>query len=346
MNPWIEELSHGSRRAVARLISLVEAGGETARRAVAELTPLTGKAHIVGITGAPGTGKSTLVNGLVHLYRQAGQTVGVIAVDPSSPFTGGAVLGDRVRMQAWANDPGVFIRSMASRGNLGGLARATADAIKVLDAFGRDIILVETVGAGQAEIAIAHNAHTIIVLLAPGLGDDVQAIKAGILEIADIFVVNKDDLAGADHVTRSLRMLLSLDSGKVQMLQDALSRLGLASGAPEQALENPAAPESLGEGSKWTPQILRTVASQGKGLEFLAVAIRSHRKYLQESHLWQRRQQERAAAEVLEILEMELFNKALAAMPLQERATLVNQVAGGQIDPHTAVQSWLGRMGL
>ena len=204
----------GDRRAVARLITMIENDGDEARRALAELYPHTGQAHVVGVTGAPGTGKSTLVNELAKIYRRGGgqpirspKMVGIIAVDPTSPFSGGAILGDRVRMRELSGDPGVFIRSMATRGSLGGLARATADAIKVLDAAGYEIIFVETVGAGQAEVDIARTAHTTIVVQAPGLGDDIQAIKAGILEIADIFTVNKADREGADNAVMALQML-------------------------------------------------------------------------------------------------------------------------------------------
>lgn len=203
----VAQLLAGNRRALARTISQVENEGPEAHALLAALYPHTGRSHVIGVTGAPGTGKSTLVNALAKAYRAAGRTVGVIAVDPTSPFSGGALLGDRVRMRDLAGDPGVFIRSMATRGSLGGLARATADVISVLDAAGFDRILVETVGVGQAEIDIASAAHTTIVVEAPGLGDEVQAIKAGILEIADLFAVNKADRDGADHTVMALQMM-------------------------------------------------------------------------------------------------------------------------------------------
>ncbi|MBE9507705.1 MAG: methylmalonyl Co-A mutase-associated GTPase MeaB, partial [Chloroflexi bacterium] len=198
----------GNRYALARLLSLVEDGGADARAALGALYPHTGQAHIVGVTGAPGTGKSTLVNELAKVLRTQDATVGIVAVDPSSPFTGGALLGDRVRMRDLAGDPGIFIRSMATRGSLGGLARATSDAVKVLDAVGFSVVLVETVGAGQAEVDIARTAHTTVVVEAPGLGDEVQALKAGLLEIADVLVVNKADRPGAAQAARVLEMVI------------------------------------------------------------------------------------------------------------------------------------------
>ena len=206
----VKDLLAGNRRALARTISQVEDDGPESHALLAALYPHTGRGHVVGITGAPGTGKSTLVNALAKAYRAAGKTVGVIAVDPTSPFSGGALLGDRVRMRDLSGDPGIFIRSMATRGSLGGLARATADVITTLDAAGFDRILVETVGVGQAEIDIASAAHTTIVVQAPGMGDEVQAIKAGVLEIADIFAVNKADREGADHAVMALQMMQGL----------------------------------------------------------------------------------------------------------------------------------------
>ena len=203
-----EDLLAGNRRALARGITIVETGGPPARELLAALYTRTGRAQIVGVTGSPGAGKSTLVNALALHWRRAGKTIGIIAVDPTSPFTGGAILGDRIRMQPLGGDPGIFIRSMASRGRLGGIAHATSDAIDLLDAAGFEIVLVETVGAGQSEVEIASATHTTLVIEVPGMGDDVQAIKAGILEIADIFVVNKADRPGADATARQLRAML------------------------------------------------------------------------------------------------------------------------------------------
>ncbi|RME44449.1 MAG: methylmalonyl Co-A mutase-associated GTPase MeaB, partial [Caldilineae bacterium] len=205
-----QQVLQRKRRAIARLITYIENEDPQAQPILADLYPHTGRAHLIGITGAPGTGKSSLVNELAKAYRRQEQTVAVLAVDPTSPFSGGAILGDRIRMRDLAGDPGIFIRSMASRGSLGGLARAAHDAIKVLDAAGFDIILIETVGAGQGEVEIARTAHTVLVVEAPGLGDDIQAIKAGILEIADVFVVNKADRPGANKTAAALKTMLEL----------------------------------------------------------------------------------------------------------------------------------------
>ncbi|HSM57131.1 MAG TPA: methylmalonyl Co-A mutase-associated GTPase MeaB, partial [Candidatus Sulfomarinibacteraceae bacterium] len=210
MDDLLADVRRGERRAVARTITQVERSEERAREIVKTLYPHTGRAHIVGVTGAPGTGKSTLVNELAKALRERELQVGIVAVDPSSPFTGGALLGDRIRMRDLSGDPGIFIRSMAARGSLGGLARATAAVLKVLDAAGFDVILIETVGAGQAEVDIAHTAHTVLVVEAPGMGDDIQSIKAGILEIADLLIVNKADRSGARATVTALKAMLHM----------------------------------------------------------------------------------------------------------------------------------------
>ncbi len=276
ITPWVQRILRGDRRALARGLSWVENHTPEGRALLRALFPHTGRAHRVGITGPPGVGKSTLVYALARAYRRpsdaAPRKVGVLAVDPSSPFTGGALLGDRIRMQGLAGDPGVFIRSMASRGAVGGLARATAQAAQVLDAAGYDIILIETVGAGQAEVDIARLAHTVIVVQAPGLGDDIQAIKAGILEIADIFVVNKADRPDAAVTRRSLEEMLRL--------------------AP--ARENAAASET----EAWVPPVLLTIATSGEGIPELIQAIDAHRAYLERSGEGRRRDAARLRAEL------------------------------------------------
>src|SRR6266487_569220 len=263
----VERAREGDARAVARLISLVEDESPLLREVMAALAPHAGRAHIVGITGSPGVGKSTSTSALVSAYRDRGLRVGVLAVDPSSPFSGGALLGDRVRMQDHATDAGVFIRSMASRGHLGGLSWATPQALRVLDAAGCDVILVETVGVGQAEVEIASLADTTLVLLAPGMGDGIQAAKAGILEIADVFVVNKADRDGADQAVRDLRYMQSL-GGKHS------------------------------EPGAWRPPIVKTVAARAEGVDDVLAALAKHRDWLARSGEFGRRRQERAAAEI------------------------------------------------
>jgi LAO/AO transport system kinase len=258
-------LKNGNRRALARAITLVERGGETARALLAEAYPHTGQAHVVGITGPPGAGKSTLVNALALEWRRRGATVGIIAVDPTSPFTGGAVLGDRIRMQPLGGDEGVFIRSMASRGRLGGLARATADAVVLLDAAGFAIVLIETVGAGQGEVDIARTADTTVVVEVPGMGDDVQSIKAGMLEIADLFVVNKADREGADQTVRWLKAMLHL--GKA-------------------------------DPHGWEVAVLKAVAMRNEGSAAIIEAVEQHAAHLRSSGRGQARAHEAAEREL------------------------------------------------
>ena len=330
----VEQVLAGRRRAVARTISLVEDNGDEAQRALAVLHPHTGQAHIIGVTGPPGSGKSTLVNALALHFRQATAehqpTVAIIAVDPTSPFSGGAILGDRIRMRDLAGDRGVFIRSMASRGNLGGLARATADAVKVLDAAGYELIIVETVGAGQAEVDIARTAHTTVVVEVPGLGDDIQAIKAGILEIADVFAVNKADLEGADHAVMALRMMLNLNSGSAHTVMHH-GRLMKAVTSGEMADKE----------SMWRPPIHMTVATRREGIAELAEAILAHRAHLEQTGGLARRERERAAAELEMIIQHESLRQVLARTDLVQLSSLIDRIVQRELDPYSASQQLL-----
>ena len=293
----------GEPRAVARLISLVEDAAPSLREVMALLAPRTGRARIVGLTGAPGVGKSTTTSALVSAYRARGLRVGVLAVDPSSPFTGGALLGDRVRMQDHATDPGVFIRSMASRGHLGGLAWATPQALRVLDAAGCDVILVETVGVGQAEVEIASLADTTLVLLAPGMGDAIQAAKAGILEVADVYVVNKADREGADNTVRDLRNMLSAGDGP--------------------------------HGGGWRPPIVRTVAYKGEGIPDLVAAVDEHAAWLESSGELARRRTARASNEI-EAIAVTALRERLGDLHGAALDGLAADVVAGKTDPYAA----------
>ena len=295
----------GEPRAVARLISLVEDGSPQLREVAAALAPHTGRARVVGLTGAPGVGKSTLTSRLVTALRRKDLRVGVLAVDPTSPFSGGALLGDRVRMQDHATDPGVFIRSMASRGHLGGLSWATPQALRVLDAAGCDVVLIETVGVGQSEVEVAGLADSTVVLVAPGMGDGIQAAKAGILEIADVFVVNKADRDGADQAVRELKHGLSL-----------------------------ARRERLGP--SWRPPVVRAIAARGEGLDDLVTALDEHRRWLVDRGELEQRRQARAAAEVEAIALGQLRSRIGDLRGGTALDQLAKRVAAGELDPYAA----------
>lgn len=322
----VDHAVQGDRRALARLISRVEDGGPDAWLALSLIYPRTGQAQIVGVTGAPGTGKSTLVGEIAKYTRhhQPDRTVGIVAVDPTSPFSGGAVLGDRIRMRDLAGDDGVFIRSMATRGSLGGLARATTDVVKVLDACGCDLILIETVGAGQSEIDIARTADTVIVVEAPGLGDEVQAIKAGILEIADILVVNKADREGVQSTINALHAMLDLG---------AAPRGTLHHGVLMTTVE-----PSLKSDSRWHPPILKTIAAEGKGIDELMEAVAQHRAYLQDHPEGQQRVKVRAAVELETILRETLLQHLIEAVGSDRLGDLIARVAAREIDPYSAAE--------
>ncbi|WP_370289917.1 methylmalonyl Co-A mutase-associated GTPase MeaB [Nocardioides sp.] len=299
----------GEPRAVARLISQVEDESPSLREVMAGLAPHTGRAQVIGLTGAPGVGKSTSTNALIRAFRARGRTVGVLAVDPSSPFSGGALLGDRVRMGDHALDAGVYIRSMASRGHLGGLAWSTPQAMRVLDAAGYDVVLVETVGVGQSEVEIAGLADTTVVLLAPGMGDGIQAAKAGILEVGDLYVVNKADREGAPRTARELRGMLAL----ADRARDA-----------------------------WTPPILLTTAQAGTGVDEVVEALDAHHAWLHETGELRRRRERRAAAEIEAIAVASLRARWAHLDGHRDLASLAAAVVSGASDPYAAADTLLG----
>jgi LAO/AO transport system kinase len=302
----VEHALRGDRRAIAKVLSLVERGGEGARVAIEMLHPRTGNAWSIGITGAPGAGKSTLTDQLVGRLRATGEEVGVLAVDPTSPFSGGAILGDRVRMQSHTTDPGVFIRSMATRGHLGGLALATPQAVRVLDAVGKAWIVIETVGVGQVEVEIAGHADTTVVVVNPGWGDSVQTAKAGLMEIADVFVINKADRPGAAETQSDLVGMLELSGGRA-----------------------------------WRPPIVRTVATTGEGVDELFEAVTAHRAHLEETGDADARRRARLREELRGLVAAEMLERAsvLCAGPRFE--VLVDEVAQRKRDPYTAMDELL-----
>jgi len=305
----VDEVLKGDKRAAAKLISMIEDDDPGASEAIAAVYPRTGKAHVVGLTGPPGVGKSSLINRLVREFRDRGKKVGVVAVDPTSPFTGGAVLGDRIRMADTGSDPGVFIRSMATRGHAGGLALATFDAVKVLDAFGMDLVFVETVGAGQSEVDLASRAHTTIVVQMPQSGDAVQALKAGILEIGDLYVINKTDLGGAEAMASNLEFVLQERAG-------------------------------------WKPPVMMTSAAEGRGITEVADAIAKHLAFLKDGPMWRLREQDRCRKELLESMRRllsETFEGDTAGEPFEEE---VGAIVARRTDPRTAARKLLAGLRL
>lgn len=342
MSSLSQRVLAGDVRAASRLMRLIDDGDPAATAELRALFPHTGRAYVVGVTGAPGAGKSTLTDRLVAHYRKAGKRVGVIAVDPTSPFTGGAILGDRIRMQGHATDPDVFIRSLATRGNLGGLSRATGDCLRVMDAMGKDVVIVETVGVGQDEIDIAQLAHTTLVVLVPGMGDDIQAIKAGILEVADVFVVNKADLEGADRVVRELRSMLELRHAiKAPPLDhDAHHRMVRAK-AEGKPVEKPAAPEP----AEWEPPIQKVIAAKDQGVDELVAAIAGHRGFLERTGEKLKREQSRALTQFIALLRERLLRAGLERLE-RERGNLADvaeRIANRQADPYALADELSGQ---
>ncbi len=307
MEELVAEVLQGSVRAMAKLITLVENEDSRALHLMGAIYPNTGNAYVLGITGSPGTGKSTLTDKITTILREREQTVGVIAVDPSSPFTGGALLGDRIRMQRSSGDAEVFIRSMATRGNLGGLARTTADVVKIMDAFGKDWVIVETVGVGQDEVEIAKTADTTIVVLAPGLGDTIQSMKAGVMEIADLYVVNKADRSGADELVSEVNVRVEQDS----QIKKAV----------------------------WKPPVVKTIAVENQGTDSLVEAIEKHRSFLHQSGKLTKNRREKTRQETLALLRDEISRNVLEKVLGNGRFDdLIDDIVAHKKDPYTSVQ--------
>jgi LAO/AO transport system kinase len=320
-----KSILEGNRLALARLLTQVENDSPGGRDALAELFPHTGKAHLIGVTGAPGTGKSSLVNQLALGYRKkADKKVAIVAVDPSSPFTGGAVLGDRVRMRDLSGDEGVFIRSMATRGSLGGIAQKTASVVQVFDAAGYEIIIIETVGAGQSEVDVARLAHTTIVVEAPGLGDEIQAIKAGILEIADVLVINKADRPGVENTERALRSTLELAHPTKRIFRHHGKPMTMAAPTIDPDI--------------WIPSIVKTVATEGKGIDELIEAIAKHASHLHQSGDRVARDRARLESELEGLLQEALMDRFRENIPQENYDEILGDVVNRNISPYEAVK--------
>ncbi len=337
--PLAERILGGDVRAAARLMRDLDDRYPEAEATLRALFPRTGRAWVIGVTGSPGAGKSTLTDQLIGLHRRAGKTVGVIAVDPTSPFSGGAILGDRIRMQDHATDPGVFIRSLGTRGNLGGLSRSTSDLVQVLDAMGKDVVLVETVGVGQDEVEIASLAHTVVVVAVPGMGDDVQAIKAGVLEIADVFCVNKADREGADRTVRDLQGMLEVRRIIQAPPPDHDDHHHVVGGVPTQVAANQ--PDA-----GWEPPIVRTVAVTGEGMTELGAALQRHLAWLDASGERRVREVARARAGFIALLRERLLAGALSRLEseLGRLDAVAARIADREADPYALAAELAARL--
>lgn len=367
-NDLLQRFQAGDRRALARAITWVENSTAEAGELIRATYPLTGRAHVIGITGPPGAGKSTLVDRIASSFRQRGKTVAIVAVDPTSPFSGGAILGDRIRMQRTLSDPGVFMRSLASRGHLGGISVATSDVVGLLDAFGFDVVLVETVGAGQSEVEIMELAHTTCVVLIPGMGDDIQAIKAGILEIGDVFAVNKADRDGADRAVMEIEMMLDLghmgqpginrwEGGEPQPSEEAARRLDRT--GHHSAADMAAAMKALSSSESarhaadrhgtanpgdisWRPPVTKTVAKDGQGIDALVERMEQHLAFLQETGRWEQLKARDAASKLRELITLRAARLILErAMNAGDLERLTRAVAGRTLDPYSAAEDVL-----
>jgi LAO/AO transport system kinase len=325
MMPETQSILEANRLSLSRLLTQVENDLPRGTSTLAELFPHTGRAHVIGVTGAPGTGKSSLVNQLtLHYRKNENKRIAIIAVDPSSPFTGGAVLGDRVRMRDLSGDNGVFIRSMASRGSVGGLAQKTAAFVQVFDAAGFEIIIIETVGAGQSEVDIARLAHTTIVVEAPGLGDDIQAIKAGILEIADVLVINKADRPGVENTERALRSTLELAHPTKRVYRHHGQMMSIETSETDSTL--------------WIPPIHKTISTDGTGIAELAVSIANHATHLRQSGDWAARDRARLRSELEAVLQDELMDRFLTEVQESVYQNVIEKVHKREMSPYDAVR--------
>ncbi|CAN5174996.1 methylmalonyl Co-A mutase-associated GTPase MeaB [soil metagenome] len=333
MHELAERTLAGDQRALARAMRYVDDRLEVASQILKDVFPKTGRAYVIGVTGNPGAGKSTLTDRLIEGFRKEGKTVGVLCVDPSSPYSGGAILGDRIRMSRHSTDEGVFIRSIATRGHLGGLSRSARDLVRLLDAYGSDVILVETVGVGQDELEITRTAHTTLVVMAPGMGDEVQAIKAGLMECADVFAVNKADRDGADGTIRDVELMIAL--GSETMVASGRSRAHIVHGSSSGAI-------AKDDGSDFTPPVVRCVATRGEGMAELFAALAKHRNWLESTEMGRARRHQRLSEEVRDGLREALIEAAVHDLgPAIQLA--VDAVEARRLDPYTATEQLIAQ---